>query len=394
MLWIKLLHLCTRSRGHSMFLLFSIFFAFLLFSWAQYKVKLAFQHGSAKQNRIYLSIGIGVLLLLACFRGLNVGNDTQSYYHLFLYYTGQESTRNMSADALRWISGIETGYKLLNKYFGMVTHNYQIFISFVAVLSYWILGRFIEKYSTNVALSLILAFLMFYGAYMNLLRQVLALSIVLISFDALNKNKRWRFAVGVLIAAFLFHRSAIICILLLPMSKYKCSKRFVWISIGISMIIVGLGKIPSIISFLNITTRYTDIEAGSSIIFSIAKNSGILLFSWYLNNKKWKRASSVIAGSQLNNDVAENLTSWLPFINLTISVCALGMPVATRFELYFSIFLIVLIPRMVTLSTRISSNIKVVVDILVFALLLYNTGKIIYRPEWVTEYNYSFFWTR
>lgn len=377
-----------------MFLLLMIFFVLLLYSWAQYKVKIAFQHGSAKQNRTYLTCGIGILILLACFRGLNVGNDTRSYYNLFLYYTGQANIQNLSSAALGWMSSIEIGYKLLNKYFGIFTHNYQLFISFVAILSYWILGRFIKKYSANVALSLILAFLMFYSAYMNLLRQVLALSIVLVSFDSLNKNKCIRFVMGVLIASFLFHRSAIICILLLPMAKHKCSKKFIWISIGISMVIVGLGQIPSIISFFNISTGYTDIAAGSSIIFSIIKNSGILLFSWYLNNENWKCSSSGIEESELNNDVAGNLTSWLPFVSLLISVCALGMPVATRFELYFTVFLIVLIPRMVALSTRMVSNIYIVVDILLFALLLYNAGKIVYRPEWVTEFNYSFFWTR
>lgn len=377
-----------------MLLLFLTFFSFLLLSWAIYKVKLVYQIGSSEQNRLFLVTCLGYLTILACFRGMNVGNDTRSYYNLFLFYTGQGTVQNISSAGLRWMSNIEIGYRLLNKYFGTIWHNYQAFISAIAIVSYLVLGRFVKKYSSNVALSVILMFLMFYSSYMNLLRQIIALSIVLLAFDALNAKKAFRFVIGVLVATILFHHSAIICLLLLPMSKSKCSKKLAYLSVAIAALVVAFGRIPAIISFLNITTGYTDVAAGSSIVFSIIKNFAVLLFSWYLTNIRSSSTLPDTNNSELNPEISDNLISWIPFICLLISVCALGMPVATRFELYFEIFLIVLIPRMITTSARMPSNIRVVVNTLLLTLLIYNAGKIVYRPEWVTEFSYYPFWSK
>lgn len=377
-----------------MLLLFLTFFSFLLLSWAIYKVKLVYQIGSSEQNRLFLVMCLGYLTVLACFRGMNVGNDTRSYYNLFLFYTGQVSVQNISSAGLRWMSNIEIGYRLLNKYFGTIWHNYQAFISVIAIVSYLVLGRFVKKYSSNVALSVILIFLMFYSSYMNLLRQIIALSIVLLAFDALNAKKTFRFVIGVLVATILFHHSAIICLLLLPMSKSKCSKKLAYLSVTMAALVVAFGRIPAIMSFLNITTGYTDVAAGSSIVFSIIKNFAVLLFSWYLTNIRSSSTLQDTSNSKLNPKISDNLISWIPFICLLISVCALGMPVATRFELYFEIFLIVLIPRMITTCARMPSNIRVVVNTLLLTLLIYNAGKIVYRPEWVTEFSYYPFWSK
>lgn len=377
-----------------MLLLFLTFFSFLLLSWAIYKVKLVHQIGSSEQNRLFLVMCLGYLTVLACFRGMNVGNDTRSYYNLFLFYTGQRTVQNISSDGFRWMSNIEIGYRLLNKYFGVMCRNYQVFVSIIAIASYWILGRFVKKYSSNAALSVMLVFLMFYSAYMNLLRQMLALSIVLIAFDALNTNKTFRFAISVLVATILFHHSAIICLLLLPMSKCKCSKKLVSISVTIAALIVAFGQIPAIMSFLNITTEYTKISAGSSIVFSIIKNFAVLLFSWYLTNMRFTNTLTATSNSELNSEIADNLISWIPLTCLLISICALGIPVATRFELYFEMFLVVLIPRMITISTRMASNIRVSVNVLLITLLIYNAGQIAYRPEWVTEFSYLPFWIK
>lgn len=377
-----------------MLLLFLTFFSFLLLSWAIYKVKLVYQIGSSEQNRLFLVMCLGYLTVLACFRGMNVGNDTRSYYNLFLFYTGQVSVQNISSAGLRWMSNIEIGYRLLNKYFGTIWHNYQAFISVIAIVSYLVLGRFVKKYSSNVALSVILMFLMFYSSYMNLLRQIIALSIVLLAFDALNAKKTFRFVIGVLVATILFHHSAIICLLLLPMSKSKCSKKLAYLSVTMAALVVAFGRIPAIMSFLNITTGYTDVAAGSSIVFSIIKNFAVLLFSWYLTNIRSSSTLQDTSNSELNPKISDNLISWIPFICLLISVCALGMPVATRFELYFEIFLIVLIPRMITTCARMPSNIRVVVNTLLLTLLIYNAGKIVYRPEWVTEFSYYPFWSK
>lgn len=383
-----------------MYLLFGVFFYLLFFSWLIYKRKLAFQIGDIGQNNWYLFVGISLLILLACFRGMYVGNDTYSYYALFQYYTGRANTYEMSISRLLWMDNLEVGYRTLNFLIGKYTGSYQLFISTIAILSYCITWRFIRRYSSNVALSLILFFLLFYSVYMNLLRQVLAMSVVMLAFDSLNNNKRIRFVIGVLLATVLFHRTAIISLAILPMSQFKSRKGLLWLATGIAAAVVALGQIPVLIALMGITTRYTELTSGISIVFAIIRSLIILLFAGYLKNGEWvdvenvQQEDYVEIKNMLNPRIAENLISWIPFICLLVSICALGLSVATRFQYYFLIFLVVLIPRMINTSSRDNSNIRIVLNLLLLTLILYNAGKIIYRPDWVTEYNYYFFWSK
>lgn len=375
-----------------MVLLFGFFFYMMIASWAIYKTPLIYQERSyRKEDQLYITITLGILLLMACLRGMSVGNDTSSYYAMFRYYGGLTSTTDMSLARILWLDNMELGYRTLNYLVHRLTDNYQVFLSIVACFSYAVAIRFIKRYSSNVSLSCVLFFLIFYGTYMNLFRQVLAMSIVLLAFDWLNREKYLRFGIAVIFIAMLFHKTAIIALLLIPMAMVRGRRLFFWIAGLIAAVLVAMGRIPAIVALLGITSSYTSQTSGISILFSAIMNTAYFLTFLFLRQGEWDTDPEETL-TKLNPTVAKNLISWIPYVCLLISVVAFAIPTATRFELYFTVFYLILIPDMLQRSTVSEGNKRVVINILIFALLVYITGRIIYRPEWVTEYSYKFFW--
>ncbi len=370
---------------------FGFFFYILIVSWLVYKVPLINQGRNYRKDQFFIISTLGILLLLSCLRDISVGNDTSSYFDLFYYYGDLLYTSDVSSEGELWRDSRESGYRTLNYLVLRFTDNYQFFLSVVACFSYFVAIRFIRKYSSNVGLSCVLFFLMFYGAYTNLFRQVLAMSIVLLAFDWLNREKYLLFGIAVLFAAFLFHKTVLVSLLLIPMAMFRGRKLLFGI-VGLFIVaLVALGKIPAFASLLGITSSYMDKTSGISILFSAIVNIAFFLTFLYLRQGE-KDMEQKEAITRLNPRVAGNLISWTPYVCLLISVVAFAVPVATRFELYFRFFYLILFPEMLRRSNVSESNKRFVINMLIFTLLVYIAGIISYRPEWVTEYNYRFFW--
>ena len=226
---------------------------------------------------------------------------------------------------------------------------------------------------------------------MNLFRQVLAMSIVLLAFDWLNREKYMRFGIAVFFVAVLFHRTAIVALLLIPMAMFRGRRLLFWIAGGVAAVLVAMGRIPALVAMFGITSTYTSQTSGISILFSAIMNTVYFLTFLFLRRGEWD-SDWEESTKNLNPKVAKNLISWIPYVCLLISVVAFAIPAAARFELYFTIFYLILLPELLQRSTVSDSNKRIIIGMLIFVLLVYITGRIVYRPEWVTEYNYKFFW--
>ncbi|MCR5637392.1 MAG: EpsG family protein [Lachnospiraceae bacterium] len=373
-----------------MFFLFTCLAFAVLASVGIYKYRLVYQNRVYKADKIYLTITMGGLMLLTALRGMYVGNDTYSYYSLFKYYIGQGNVIDISNARLLWLNEMEIGYRILNYLFGHISNNYQLYIAFIALLTYGVAIRFIWKYSTNITLSVILFFLLFFSPYSNVIRQILGLSFVLLAFDDLNKSNNVGFFIKVFLA-FLFHKSAFIAFFLFPMAKVRARRLLMYVAIAIAAVIVVLGRIPVIVALLGVESVHTGEASGISIMFRLIKNIAFLFFTLYLRRGQWNE-EGISDQKTLNPTVSVNLISWTPLICVLISVIAFGFPIAARFEYYFTILYIILVPQMIKMSTRRTSNISFAMWILIIMLIVHVVGEIAYRPEWVTEYNYYFFW--
>ena len=149
------------------------------------------------QDRDFIAVRytfLFILLLLIFLDGFrwNIGTDWRSYYDYFSSH---------SID-----SYYEIGYSLFSFFISSLTDNYTIFILIIAIIQYFTLAFFIQKFSINPLVSLCIA----YSIYLPLLgmnRQFIALSITLVSVVFIVKRKIIPYILLIVCACF-FHKSA------------------------------------------------------------------------------------------------------------------------------------------------------------------------------------------
>ena len=120
----------------------------------------------------------------------------------------------------------EKGYVFLNKILYMINPNERFFIIITSALS--LIGPyvFIKKYSRNYLMaSLMFVAMDFFGTYYYVLRQMLALSILLLSITFIKNKSLFKFVICVLIATS-FHKSSILFLLGYFVFNFEISSRY------------------------------------------------------------------------------------------------------------------------------------------------------------------------
>lgn len=155
-----------------------------------------------KRNQVFLTIAFCQLLFLNFLRDYTVGQDTRPYLQAF----EQISQNGLSSiTSFEW----EPGYVILNLIISKLGLNFRCLIIVIAAFSYYSIFRFINRYSYEKWLSVIL-FIVFgyYFATLHILRQTVALSIIILSYDTIVSRKLNKFIILVVLAAA-FHFTAI-----------------------------------------------------------------------------------------------------------------------------------------------------------------------------------------
>lgn len=271
--------------------------------------------------------------------------------------------------------GYETGWLLLTKFISSFTSNLQVYLAIIAILQFVPIAYIIGKYSKNVVLSyFIFACLGFYVHFFSGIRQMLAVSILLLAFDQLYNKRYFKFAVIVLLASTI-HRSALFFIVILPLSFVHLS---FWISVVVILfmflIMPFYGNIVSGILNLFFDDYYEQYlnEGGQAITMFIVY---ILFFlSSFLNNK---------------DDQCIVLVRILVLMGVFCqSLGVLGGGAITRIGYYFNIFFILLLPETVDAfkekSVRTTINIVATVLMCIFFTMITtsSSGVIPYKFFW------------
>ncbi len=189
-------------------------FSFLLFSSA---VRTEYDDRSQKIAGLLFFF---IVFLFTGLRSPEVGNDSMQFYQAYTRIKATPWT-NYTSERYEW------GFFALCKVLGMFFPHPQTLFVFTGLIFAFSVFRFIRMYSNNAALSCILfLFLNLWAVYMNLMRQILALCIILFFLDALFHEKRIQFCLGVFIAS-LFHRSALVCLVMLVFYEKPFNHKFV-----------------------------------------------------------------------------------------------------------------------------------------------------------------------
>ena len=367
-----------------------ILFYILLMSIFVYK-RVLIDCSRCKRDKWFLFFSMGMMLTLNCLRGINVGNDTISYKNVFEYYKSRETLFTVSDAGLRWMDEyVDIGYRTVNVLFSRISSSYQLFISAIAFFLYGTVTKHIKKESPNLAISVLLFFLIFYHPYVNVLRQVIAISIILLGFGLLKSGKIIRFSLCIIFAA-LFHKTAVIALLLIPLMKIKhFNTRKTLLVIALVIGLTATNTVKRAVSLLGYRGMYMSEEQGISTYAQILLSMVIFLLInyWRINPIK-----NFVKGEIINN-VAEldRFYSRIPAVHLCLSIAGLNIPILYRCSYYFTIFYLTGIPYFIMKSERSKTNLRVTLALLIIMYTVYHTGVLVFRPEWVTEFQYKFFW--
>ena len=198
-----------------------------------------------------------ILLLLLALRATTVGRDLVAYETFF------ETISDLPMNDLIDLD-MEIGYALLNKLISLFTNDFQWVIAIVAAISVIPMWMVYRRESEDAYLSIIVFLIMPVFAMMfSGLRQSIAFSIGFIAFNWVQKKKPLRFLLTVAIA-FLFHKSALILLILYPLYYAKITKKWLFVVIPAMGVVFVFNK--PIFAFLQdlISDLYSTEAQGNS----------------------------------------------------------------------------------------------------------------------------------
>lgn len=262
------------------------------------------------------------------------------------YDVGTDYLRRYNYDYNRISQGIdvknlEIGFKLIIRFCLLFTQeSYLLFIVISAITIGSIMYIIIKK-SKNPILSLTIFLLAgFFFDSLNIVRQYLAISLVVLGYPfLLNNNKKILLFIPFVIVAGLMHSTAFIMLILLVLNQ-KMLANWKWVIPTAILILILNENLLNILGFFIQNTRFSVYLTGKfaqgdvSYLF-IAENLLIYLFMYYIYSKNKK----------LNNVQKEDIL-FLNIQALALLVMVLGSchMLFIRIALYFSIFQIISIP--------------------------------------------------
>lgn len=337
-----------------------------------------------KTFKIVIKILFAILIILSALRSINIGNDTVTYHQLFINVSNTPFESLSDIYSLRW----EMGFIYLIKILSYISSSPQIIIVVSSIFIYITLYKFVYSYSNNIVLSIFLFMTMrYYFFFLSNIRQSIAICIILIAFDLLNKDKLV-LSVFTVILAYLFHTTSIVFLVVIAFKKIKYTNRKMGLILLFSIIIFAFFN--QLYDFINLffPIKYQNYVNTSYFLESdnLANTLNCIIFFliflfchfFYKRNNNTELVKS------------NNFNLLFPLLSFVFSLIAIKFGMATRIQYYFSIFLIVIIPNIITQLT-ISRNKKIINIVIICSFFLYHILILLFKPEWQHVYPYEVF---
>lgn len=286
-----------------------------------------FRKPSRTKNIFFVYIAFTQLFLIMVFRN-QIGYD-YNMYTVGFNRMGADGFQNMTY--YDW----ETGFVLVTKLLTLILPNYIWYIGVLSVVAILPAAIFICKNSEMPWLSTILYVNMFiFFMEMNFLRQMIALSLVMLAWHFMKKNKFIPFAVVILIAS-VFHQTVLILLPVYLLIKMQPNFK--------ELIIYGyfiLWFYMSSEGFIDIVTNFYHEEYSNSIFVT----EGLSLVYAILPLVVTVITFILIKLGTINVTAENKYIINLSLICTILMVTMAKHSIIERLSYYFSIFFILLVP--------------------------------------------------
>lgn len=345
-------------------------------------------NNNEKNKRNYLIFFFGMTAIVSGLRAYTIGRDTDQYYRAY------ERIAQVDWNSF-YLFRYELGFTAVCKALSYISREPQFLLIITSLFFAYSTGRFVYKNSCNVILSSYLFIsLNIFAVYLNLMRQAIALSIILFGIECLKEKKYIRFALFVLIAS-LFHQSAILVLLIIFFVKLKYSK--------MSFPIILVASVAGYLLFNKLFTiavkilgkygGYEDSVFASSnyfgMVFNVLICLSILLFGLFFHNKAkdYLQKPNKLEVKTLSYDFIAYMIS----ISLFCYISGTRMYILTRLTPYFYIYYLIWIPMAFESINNKKVKVLVLHSIIVLTLAYFFIVAV-FRPEWHGIIPYKFFW--
>lgn len=278
-----------------------------------------------KNTKVFFML-LAVMVLFAGLRSAEVGTDASGYARSF-----EEDSRALEGSWQEQITE-EAGFFYLSKYLSMISNQYWVLFTGIALLTYSCVITAIKRETNNLRISLfVFITLGLYTFVFNAARQGIAVGIYMLSFKYLFEHKKsgfLKYSVFVLLAA-LFHKTVIIALPLYFLFRLKYSIKMLMIISGIG---VAIGMfLPSFLAYAGgIEARYA--------LYSTQASGGELLTLFYVLVTAffifWRNRIDIIYLPKY--DVFLNMMLFGTLIYVVVQVNGVYVEM-TRFAAYFQV---------------------------------------------------------
>lgn len=354
-----------------------VYFVLLIFIWISSKYSLWEPY---RNNKIGVCLCLTLLCAMSAFKSSTIGNDTHEYIRIF----------KLGEDVFKAETRYELGYLLFSQIIWKLFHNIQALFIVYSLLFYFSLGRFLFKYSSMPWISIFMFFAYtLFGFSMSALRQSLAIAILFWGFDFALQRKYVSFAFTI-ICASMFHVSAIFFSLCPLILRLKPTRRTLYLIV--MFIIFGLVMFSNIqelfFKYLPYFGHYQNgaYYQGGVRLASIFQLLLSMLFL-YISYSAYK---GILEDECSFEKLFLGKLIIIQLVVVALSILCLKVNILDRVVLYYSSFVMLLVPNSIALMPYEKRNFWGLMSLT--SVFIYTLIILMFRPEWNSVFPYSFCW--
>ena len=328
---------------------------------------------SCIRKKIFLKIIFFLLVIISSIREYTVGVDTLTYVNLFL------NIDNVNLFNSRY----EPGFVLYLKTLSLFSEDPRIMIIVSSTICIGMVCYMIYHYSNNTLISVLLYILMgSYFSQMNLMRQFLAISIIMLGFSFLLKDKK-RIAAILLLLSCSFHLVSVVSFI--PYIVWVLGKEKIFLKMSfksIFVLVIGISVFlfliyPQVMQIVAVIFPqyygYFNGTWGDANYFASLLETVVLLSFFIIGIifQKHKKISEI-----------QKFVCILLGLSIIFAVLSMRMEIWSRVLAMFKIYtMIIWTPNFINLIKDNRNRVITVVTILLCATL-YMLVILFFRPEW------------
>ncbi|UAL50269.1 EpsG family protein [Metabacillus dongyingensis] len=303
-----------------------------------------------RHNKILIFLAITSLVLVSGLRN-NIGD---TYFYLDSYSNSDFTWEDIKSKK-------DPGFNVLQMILKIISEDPQFLLLVTALITNLLIGITLYKYSRMVELSFYVYIT--YGMYivsMNGIRQFLAASLIFIATKYLLDGNFRKYAIFVIISSTI-HQSALVLLPIYFIVRREAWTKITFILLGLAIfIVVGFNQFSEMLFASLENTQYSHYssfeEGGANKIRVIVDSVPVIIA--FLGREKLKRLWP-------KSDIIVNLS----IINLIFMIIATQNWIFARFNIYFSLYNLILISWIIYLFN--ASNRKFVYYSLIISYLIY-----------------------